>query len=231
MCIVAIINGDVPIHNLAQHHLIWATVPCSWAVWVVNEHMVAAMYSHFALQWQDILGPPKYDELFNKFKRGALDVELLERVRSPTPDLTAMEFRFLKVLQQMSLLRSQPLQTARCDRLIYCKKIKACINGNQSLDILLANLSLSNVGLMCFSCCSNWIAFIGAMRLYDLLHADCDVENHELVYLKLRSSWRCTLDMHEKLIANKHLMNVHHAAQRSFCKRFTTMWHLIVVLH
>ena len=63
-----------------------------------------------------MMSPQNFKELAGKFRRGVLDQELLEKVRSPVADLKATDFRFLKVLQQISLLRSQPLN--ECNRVI-----------------------------------------------------------------------------------------------------------------
>ena len=115
MHIVASKSGNGPTHNLTQNHL-WVTIPCSWPFRVVNERMVAAIFTHFTAAWKCMMSENNFHELFAKFRRGALDQELLEKVRSPYADLKATDFRFLKVLQQISLLWSQPFN--ECNRVI-----------------------------------------------------------------------------------------------------------------
>ncbi len=66
--------------------------------------MVAAIFTHFSAVWANLMSPHNFQELTAKFHRGVLDQELLEKVRSPFADLKATDFRFLKVLQQISLL-------------------------------------------------------------------------------------------------------------------------------
>ena len=66
--------------------------------------MVAALFTFFSPQWANLISANYHKELTAKFQRGVLDVELLEKVRSPIADLKATDFRFLRVLLQISLL-------------------------------------------------------------------------------------------------------------------------------
>jgi hypothetical protein len=66
--------------------------------------MVAAIFTHFYAPWCYMLAPDKIKEMDRKFRNGVLDQELLEKTRSPFADMKPNDFRFLKVLQQISLL-------------------------------------------------------------------------------------------------------------------------------
>jgi len=66
--------------------------------------MVAALFTFFSAQFAGMLSSHNFKDLTNKFRRGVLDQELLEKVRSPVADLKNTDFRFLKVLLQISLL-------------------------------------------------------------------------------------------------------------------------------
>ena len=60
-----------------------------------KSYMVACIFSHFAPQWKSMLSPDDWNKVVQRFKRGAMDIELMEKGMVQNGDVTAKSFRFL----------------------------------------------------------------------------------------------------------------------------------------
>jgi hypothetical protein len=78
----------------------------------------AALFTHFALEFQARLTHPMWAQLVEKFKRGGLDHELSEKIAHKDPKITVDSFRFLQTFGAEVVQRSggpvENLDAAEC---------------------------------------------------------------------------------------------------------------------
>jgi hypothetical protein len=78
----------------------------------------AALFTHFAPEFQAKLTLPMWVQLVEKFKRGGLDQELSEKIAHKDPKITVESFRFLQTFGAQVVQRSggtvENLDEAEC---------------------------------------------------------------------------------------------------------------------
>ena len=57
---------------------------------------MAALFTHFAPQFMELLTEKAWQQVLDRFRRGALDKELYEKVMTKDPDLNVHSFRFME---------------------------------------------------------------------------------------------------------------------------------------
>ena len=57
---------------------------------------ISAVFTHFAKEWRSSVSAENWTKIVQKFKRGGLDAELIEKVSAKRPDIQFSEFRFLQ---------------------------------------------------------------------------------------------------------------------------------------
>ena len=71
---------------------------------------ITALFVHFLPAFKELLTTAQLDALGNKFMRGYLDVELVEKFRVTDPELYASSFRMLQEFQSMTCRRLSSIQ-------------------------------------------------------------------------------------------------------------------------
>ena len=69
---------------------------------------IAALFCHFASEFQRVLSAAKWEECLQRFFRGQFDAEMSEKVSHKDPDLVITSFRFLSLFGAKLQLNPMP---------------------------------------------------------------------------------------------------------------------------